>query len=116
MDVEKAGTALANGDLEGFMALCDESERLTAGQGTMIIGRMGKMTVEFTTDGAEGNRLEAHAHPSVEDAGACYANMVTVAHQEAVKVNFLLQCMGYDARVSVSGTTPDYIPGDWTTV
>jgi hypothetical protein len=115
MDVEKAGTALANGDLEGFMALCDESERFTAGAGTLVIGRMGTMLVEYT-DAAGSNLLQAHVHPSVGDAGACYAKAVRIAAEEAAKVNFLSQLMGSDERVSVSGNTPDYIPGDWTTV
>jgi len=115
MDVEKAGTALANGDLEGFMALCDESERFTAGAGTLVIGRMGTMLVEYT-DAAGSNLLQAHVHPSVDEAGACYAKAVRIAAEEAAKVNMVAHLLGREDAVISSGAIPDYIPGDWTTV
>lgn len=116
MDVEKAGTALANGDLAGFMALCDESEVLASPVSTMVIGRMGVLTIEFlTSDNGQRNNLQAHAHADEGEAGACYANTVHVAHEIAVQLNAACQMIhGYDAvTVTNASMSTDYVPGMW---
>lgn len=117
MDVEKAGLALGSGDLEGFMALCDESERVDAvSGGVLILGRMGVLTIEYMTNGQGQNHLEAHSHANESDAGACYAEMVTKSRAAAAEVNQIANLLlGRDA-VTATSNTPDYIPGNWTTV
>lgn len=120
MDIEKAenaGTLLGSGDLEGFLAMCDESERVQANSGgVLIVGRLGVLTIEYMNDGRGRNNLEAHAHATEAQAGACYAEMSTQARAAAAEVNELAQLMlGHDV-VTANGASPDYIPGNWTTV
>lgn len=117
MDVEKAGLALGSGDLEGFMAFCDESERIDAiiGNGVMILGRMGVLTIEYQS--AQGrNDLQAHQHSDESEAGACYANMVMQTREAAAQVNALANMLMGRSVVTANTDVPDYIPGDWKTV
>lgn len=119
MDVKKAGEFIAAGDLEGFMSLCDETEQVNMTSGsaaTLIVGRMGTLVIEFMSDGAGRDHLEAHAHPNTAISGACFAETALQVRESAAEVNRIMNMVvGHDVT-TVSGGTPDYIPGSWMTV
>lgn len=115
VDVEKMGAAFAEGDWATVTSLADECSTLSVGDARLVLARSGSMTMEYVQDSGGPNKLEAHVHPDVATAGACFAAMVTIAREEAALANAVTVACGGQPRVMIDDAFPDYIPGTWQT-
>jgi hypothetical protein len=115
MDVEKLGAAFAAGDWSAVTRMCDETEIVTTASGsTLIYGRMETLVILYTSESGGQADLRAHAHDTVEQAGACYAENINAMRMEAEEVNRLSQLLTGREFVTVGNSFPDYVPGDWS--